>query len=751
MLNDLYVFLIVLMGWILPFQLSAFHEGVSHVKMELIEETETIQPATPFWVALHLELEKDWHVYWKNPGDAGVPLKIEWLLPNDFEAAPLQWPFPERFTTADMIGFGYHGTAIFLTQITPSAQLQPGSTIELQAKVNWLACSSLNCQPGSTTLHLPLVVSEESPRLNIDHAQIFREARQKIPQPHPRLKAIRQDDIIQLEMPQSMIESLSEIRGIDFFPEEQHLIDQSIVPRVDAIKEEKHHSLISLKGLSGMEVENQSLKGVLVVHKQQGMQQSVEAFDIDSSIENQGRQEILSFLPAPNRLSSVGGVADSSVISDSHASFAFEGGVGLALLFAFVGGMILNLMPCVLPVMSFKVMSFVKMAGQSRSLTFKHGLMFSLGVILSFWVLASVMLILRTYGQSVGWGFQLQEPLFVVILASVLFIFALSLFGLFEWGMFVASWAGQTEAESAQKSSGYGGSFFSGVLATAVATPCTGPFLGSAVGFAVTLPILQSLLIFTSLGFGMCFPYLLLAAFPSFLRFMPKPGMWMETFKQLMGFLLLATVLWLMWVFSSQTDAFSLICLLGGFLCFSIGAWIYGRGCAPFINRKKRLFAYACVALFAFMGVEAILFPRASWSIPESTSGGIQSSRDQWVGWEEFSPERVVKLREEGKPVLIDFTAKWCLICQVNHMAFNSGDVSEQLDAMGVVKMRADWTKNDPMITEALAQFGRNSVPLYVLYGTDAKKDPVILPQVLTPDIIVDHLNQAIPNDIALK
>ena len=197
--------------------------------------------------------------------------------------------------------------------------------------------------------------------------------------------------------------------------------------------------------------------------------------------------------------------------------------------------MILNFMPCVLPVMSFKVMSFVKMAGQSRSLTLKHGLMFSFGVILSFWLLASAMLMLRTYGQAVGWGFQLQEPLFVVILASLLFIFALSLFGVFEWGMFFASWAGQAQAETAQKSNGYTGSFLSGVLATAVATPCTGPFLGSAVGFAVTLPVFQSLLIFTSLGLGMCFPYLLLAAFPSFLRFMPKPGAWMETFKQLMG------------------------------------------------------------------------------------------------------------------------------------------------------------------------------------------------------------------------
>lgn len=422
----------------------------------------------------------------------------------------------------------------------------------------------------------------------------------------------------------------------------------------------------------------------------------------------------------------------------------------MALLFAFIGGMILNLMPCVLPVISFKVMSFVKMAGQSRSLTLKHGLMFSLGVILSFWMLASAMLMLRAYGQAVGWGFQLQEPLFVVILASLLFIFALSLFGVFEWGMFFASWAGQTQSDASQKSSGYIGSFLSGVLATAVATPCTGPFLGSAIGFAVTLPVFQSLLIFTSLGLGMCFPYLLLAAFPSYLRFMPKPGAWMETFKQLMGFLLLATVLWLLWVFSAQTDSFSLICLLAGLLCFSIGAWIYGRGCSPVVARKTRILTSLLVILFAFAGCKAILFPRAAW-YSQSSSSQAKSSGDHWEGWEDFSPERVAQLRREGKPILIDFTAKWCLICQANHLVLSSNEVKKQLDDSGIVKMKADWTKNDPVITQELSKFGRNSVPLYVLYGSAEQQEPLVLPQVLTPDVVVEHLNQAISEEIALK
>jgi thiol:disulfide interchange protein len=751
MLKTVRFLLLLIIGCVLPFQASAIIGGSSHVRVELFQEEETIQPNHPFWIALHLNLEDDWHVYWKNPGDAGIPLKIEWDLPEGFVVGPLQWPFPEKFAVDDMVGFGYKGEVILLSQVTPPAELDPHAKISMQAKVEWLVCSALTCQPGSATATLPLIVSSEPPHSRTEFTTLFKRARDKIPQTHVEVKTIRKHGLVQLEVPQESTDSQDEtIRDVYFFPEQQNVIDHSIEPTVAQSAEDGNRYLVNLKGSDEIGAKSKFLKGVLVLHTQKGSKESVQAYDIDSPIEEEGDRGVLSLLDSsgkyPSQSIGYGGSAASSA-----SSLAFEGGLGLALIFAFVGGMILNLMPCVLPVMSFKVLGFVKMAGQSRSLTLKHGLMFSLGVILSFWILASIMLLLRTYGQAVGWGFQLQEPLFVVILASILFIFALSLFGLFEWGMFFASWAGQAQAEKAQKSSGFTGSFFSGVLATAVATPCTGPFLGSAVGFAVTLPVFQSLMIFTSLGLGMCFPYLLLAAFPAYLRFMPKPGAWMETFKQLMGFLLLATVLWLLWVFSAQTDAFSLICLLAGFLCFTIGGWIYGRGCSPVVTRKKRVLAYAFVLLFIFMGGHAILFPRASW-YGQETMAHSKSSGNQWEGWEDFSPERLAQLRSEGKPVLIDFTAKWCLICQANHLVLSSDSVKEQLDNSGVVKLRADWTKSDPIITQELSKFGRNSVPLYVLYGPNEKQEPLILPQVLTADVVIDHLNTAIPSeDIALN
>ncbi len=748
MLNTARFFLVLMMTLILPFQASAITGGPSHVRVELFQEEETIEPNRSFWVALHFYLEDGWHVYWKNPGDAGIPLKVEWNLPAGFEAGPLQWPFPEKFTVADMVGFGYKGEVTLLTQVTPPAQLDPNAQISLQAQVKWLVCSALTCQPGSASATFPLTISFDKPKIRPEFATIFEQARAKIPQTHVEVKTIRKDGIVRLEVPQESSNSQDgTVQGVYFFPEQKDVIDHSIEPTVAKSTVDSNLYFVNLKGSDEIGAKSQTLKGVLVLHTQTGSKESFQAFDIDSPIEEDGDHNVLSLLDPSKFSPSIG----SGSVASSSSSLAFEGGLGVALIFAFVGGMILNLMPCVLPVMSFKVMSFVKMAGQSRALTLKHGLMFSFGVILSFWLLASVMLILRTYGQAVGWGFQLQEPLFVVILASILFVFALSLFGLFEWGMFFASWAGQTQVETAQKSSGYTGSFLSGVLATAVATPCTGPFLGSAVGFAVTLPVFQSLLIFTSLGLGMCFPYLLLAAFPSYLRFMPKPGAWMETFKQLMGFLLLATVLWLLWVFSAQTDAFSLICLLAGFLCFAIGGWIYGTGCSPVLSRKKRAFAYVFVLLFAFMGCQAILFPRASWYNQDTLSSHSKSG-SEWEGWEDFSPTRVAQLRREGKPILIDFTAKWCLICQANHLVLSSDSVQKQLNNAGVVKMKADWTKNDPVITQELSKFRRNSVPLYVLYGPNEQQEPLILPQVLTTDVVINHLNSAISSeDIALK
>ncbi|MBA3237345.1 MAG: thioredoxin family protein [Parachlamydiaceae bacterium] len=419
-----------------------------------------------------------------------------------------------------------------------------------------------------------------------------------------------------------------------------------------------------------------------------------------------------------------------------------EGGIFVAFVFAFLGGLLLNLMPCVLPVISFKILSFVKMAGQSRTSTFQHGLAFFFGVLASFWVLAGTMLLLQSYGHAVGWGFQLQEPLFVGVLSALLLLFALNFFDVFEFGTSVTSLAGEAQQSSKKKGNALLGSFCSGILATAIATPCSGPFLGSAIGFAMTLPPALVLLLFTVLGTGMALPYLLLSAFPSYLRFLPKPGPWMTTFKALIGFTMLATVLWLLWVFSAQTGDLSLFILLFSLLLLSFAAWIYGNYCMALNSKNSRrfgaIFAFACAAV-SFYGITLA----SMTGVIESKDIEIAAVTESQAGaWEPYSAERVEILRKKGTPVLIDFTAKWCLICQVNHIVLSKSEVSQKMQELNVVKMKADWTRNDPQITEALRSFGRNGVPLYVLTSRDPAGTPQILPQVLTSEIVLDSLNK---------
>lgn len=415
----------------------------------------------------------------------------------------------------------------------------------------------------------------------------------------------------------------------------------------------------------------------------------------------------------------------------------FQGGFGLALGLAFLGGLILNLMPCVLPVISFKILSFVKMSGQNRSLIFKHGLAFSAGVVISFWVLAGAILWLRSYGQVVGWGFQLQDPLFVAGLAAVIFLFSLSLFSLFEMGAGIASKAGSAQ----KKAEGLLSSFFSGVLATTIATPCTGPFLGTAVGFAVTLSTPLALLIFTSLGLGMASPYLLIGAFPSLIRFLPRPGNWMVTFKEILGFVMLATVLWLVWVFVAQTDGMALYYLLAGFFFLSIGGWIYGKWGSPVNKRITRSLSMCIAMMFLVMGSYTIYHASRNVSVSEINEGSEVAMADvheETATWLRFSPDRLQSLLDAGIPVFVDFTAKWCLICQTNHYSLTTDEVDRTFTENGIVRMKADWTKNDPAITEELRKFGRNGVPLYVIYTPTG--EPKVLPQVLTADIVLDTI-----------
>ena len=697
------------------------NSATNPVKASLIAEDSNFLPGQPFWVAIHLKMDDHWHVYWKNPGDSGIPVSVEWKLPAGFKADSLEWPYPKRMGADSLVGFGYENEVYFLTRIVPPNDVNTSGNIPLKASIKYLVCSDSACLPGENEVQMEIPLTKGKPETNASVTALFAKAREDLPKTTENFQAQRVNNLIELsiESPKSLN---TKILSADFFPEKGQSIDYHVNAVVSDVDSHGSYS-IALKENDDLTPTN-LLKGVLVLTTSFENQTSTKALDVNIPIFDRtgGDQLLVANVPLNSSIN----VALPPLESD------FEGGLGMALIFAFIGGMILNLMPCVLPVVSFKVLSFVKLAGQSRKLTFQHGAAFSTGVMISFWTLAAVLLILQAYGHAVGWGFQLQEPIFVAILAAILLIFSLSMFGVFEMGVKVGSLAGQMEHEG--KKEGLGSSFFSGILATVIATPCTGPFLGTAVGFAMTLPYYLSLLIFTSLGAGMAFPYLILSAYPKLMRFLPKPGLWMETFKQLMGFLMLASVLWLIWVFGAQTSSVGIMILLSAFFIMSIACWIYGRWATPMHSRKSRWISITVASLLLLGGFYAVTFA-SSDATPEEK----EQIASMDVAWEEFSPERVAELRAKGIPVFIDFTAKWCLICQANHMILTKSDVHTKFNELGVVRMKADWTKKDAVITEELRKFGRNSVPLYVFYNGEEDK-PVILPQVLTPGVVLDHL-----------
>lgn len=674
----------------------------SPIHFDLKTESTEVKEDTPIWVALDVEIEEGWHLYWKNPGESGIAPQLNWTLPDGFKVQAVEWPVPQKFTFGGVETFGYEKKTILLAQILPPPTLATHDPIKIAVELQYVVCNDETCQPGSSTSDKTLNVTDLSPVPTPALASYFEGARSKIPAPSRHVKTVRKA---------KMLESIVEAEGIDSKGAEKSEFFPNAPTTTQFSVKEGEPGSVALH--IHEDTFHEALKGVLVING--------KGYEIH--IPSPEATEIADVEVSPKELISI---PPSDAIDSTL----------LAIVLAFAGGLILNLMPCVLPVVSLKVLSFVKLAGSGRFTVLKQGLSFAAGVIISFWALAGTLLILKSYGENVGWGFQLQDPFFVALFAVVMLIMALSLFGVFELGASMASWAGQKEANSRKKTSTVA-SFFSGVLATAVAAPCTGPFMGSAIGYAFTRPGYETMIIFTALGLGMAAPYILLSAFPKLTRYIPKPGAWMETLKQLMGFLMLVSVLWLTWVFMSQTGSQAVMTLLASYLLIAFASWVYGKWGSPARARKIRTASYL-VVLFALVGT----FKIVSFASDLQAEPVKAESSSEVYDWEPFSPERVKALREQGVPVFIDFTAKWCLICQTNHLVLVSSEVEDKMSEMGVVRMKADWTRNDPVITEELKKFGRSGVPLYVLYGKDPDDQPEILPQVLTADTIKSALNR---------
>lgn len=671
------------------------------VEAELVADVAAISPGQEFQVALRLKMDPHWHVYWINPGDIGFRPEVQWDLPEGFEVGEFEFPIPERIPTPPLMSYGYEGELFLVAKAKAPETLTEGQTVRLNAAASWLVCEEA-CIPGEANLALDLPVTAVGETLApAKYASQIAETRSELP-----VEAIG-GTIAYESLGDTLVVILQwdGLRGAElsdpyFFIEQESVSDSAKPQSFDLVGDVLR---IAVPKSEYFEQPEGGYSGLLY---------SESGFSAADGV-NAVRFHVAGDLAAI-------GVPQPSGVGAA----AFDIGFLEALLYAFLGGMILNLMPCVFPVLSIKVLGFVQQSGEDKRKVLMHGVTFTLGVLASFWVLAGTLIALRTAGESLGWGFQLQQPEFVVVMLVVMFLFGLSMAGVFEMGTSAISLQGKV------KGNGLGGSFFSGVIATAVATPCTGPFMGQALGYALTLSAFQSLTIFTFLALGMATPYLVLSANPALINKLPRPGAWMETFKQVMAFPMFATCIWLIWLLGAHMGNDGLPFVLGGLLIVAIGAWIYGRWSSPIRKKTTQRFA-SVLALVTVLGGIWMMMPRE------------QAEGEDEIAWQTYSPELVAELSESGKPVFIDFTADWCLTCKANELRlFGSDDVLARIQDMDVQLVKADWTKRDSAITEALAKYGRSSVPLYLLYDGKAGTEPKVLPQVLSPDTFLKSLDE---------
>ena len=734
---------LVVSGWVMGGALQARAVRNGAVQVELVARQAAVQPGQPFWVALRVEHDAPWHTYWLNAG-TGYPTSLAWALPEGFSAGPIVWPAPHtvKDTAGNVTGNGYEGTVHLFVQITPPATLAVGSTVQLRAAADWLMCAE-SCMPGDAKVALTLPVAADPGAENAAVAKAFADLPRD---PAPWGVSARRDGakvFLTITAPQGAA-AAHVPEGLHFF-EEQALIDYAAPQTVTA---GKGTWSLELATVADAPADAAHLKGLLVAKNGWTAGEGYAALAVDvplAAAKAAGATAGASFgategsAPAPGGSSAAGAGATASAGATDGAA-ASAGLLGTVLL-AFLGGVVLNLMPCVFPVLGIKVLGFVNQAGSDRGKIVLHGLVFTAGVLASFWALAGALLALRAGGEQLGWGFQLQSPAFVYGMAVFMLVFALNLSGLFEVGL-SATGAGA----GLQSQEGLGGSFFTGMLATLVATPCSAPFLAPALGAALALSAVESLVVFTAIAVGLSAPYLLLSLFPSAVKLLPRPGAWMETFKQLMAFPLYATVGWLVWVLAAQTagDDYGLLMILFAFVLVAMAAWAYGRfGQAHGKPSRQRWGTAAALALLV-AGV-ALGWPQPPPAVGSSSTGagGASGKGAYAVAWQPWSPEAVAAAQAAGRTIYVDFTARWCATCQTNKAAvFSSSEVLAELARRDVLLLKADWTNKDPRITQELAKFQRSAVPFNLLYHP-GQAAPRVLPELLTPGIVLDALRSA--------
>lgn len=670
-------------------QIPTFGDGrpgpakAPHLMVEVISSELAVAPGEDINAGIYFKLDPGWHVYWVNAGDSGEPPSIRWTLPAGITADALRFPAPKRLPLGPLMDFGYEGEVLFPVTLHTPRTLRPGKGLQLPARVDWLVCREV-CIPGRANLMLAVgTVAGHSITNQANLPFFLRLAIVPPVLPAAYRLRVREDQngfIITLRTGKSL-------PSMEFYPFDTDQIANAAPQLSESLI---NGVRVSVKKADALKAMPSHLHGLLKLP-------DGSAYEINAPVTAAVAQPTL----RPTRMTAIAAV-------------------GLA----FVGGIILNLMPCVFPVLFLKGLALVRSSSEERHKLRMHGMVYTLGILVSFWAIVAVLLALRASGSQFGWGFQLQSPIFIAVLASFLFFFALSLAGMFDMGLTLTS-----TGDSLAQKGGYTGSFFTGVLATIVATPCTAPLMGAAIGFALAQPSAVTFLVFTALALGLALPYLALSFQPAWVRILPKPGAWMDVLKQFTAIPLFATAIWLVWVYgrlfsgganasSAGVDAVGKLLL--GFLVLAVAGWVLGRW------PGKRL-AAVVAALIVALGLFIPLAPR-------------QTSA---VAWQAYSPEKLAQLRAEGKPVFVDFTAAWCLSCQVNErLVLNSAEVKQRFLDKKVQLLRADWTQYDPGITRELAQLGRSGVPTYVVYAPGGTAPPDVLPEVLSKGIVLKALDE---------
>jgi len=722
--------LVVLFFFVPGFPLLATSSvDAPHIHVELLIPRDKLYVEKPLNDAgIYFKLERGWHIYWKNAGDAGDPPHVSWNLPAGITSGALEFPAPHRLKLSSLVDYGYEDEVLLPLKIRVDKSAKAGPAV-LHAKVDWLVCEN-SCIPGSAELEIARDVDAGShPSQNLSDP-LFKRFLKLVPRALPASgKPVFQltKNTIRLT-----VETGQQEKSATFFPADPDIIDnpapQKFTPTANGL-------LLDLKKDVAFSATLTRLRGVLELSGGRAFELTALPASAVSAVLPAAPPVSVSptRLPAPSPTPAPPGARSSNALPFSWVALLRAFGL------AFLGGVLLNLMPCVFPVLFLKGLALINSGQQERRTLRLQGLVYSAGILLSFWGLVAVLLGVRAAGATLGWGFQFQSPVFLALMAGLLFFLGLSLAGQFEIGLTLTSAGGSLAGKQ-----GYAGSFFTGVLAVVVATPCTAPLMGAAIGYALAQPAAVVFAVFTALALGLAAPYLALTLQPTWTRILPRPGAWMEVLRQACSIPIFATVIWLAWVLARAYGANVLTALLAGFLLLAIAGWFLGRWPA---RRGAALLAALLVGAVVVLAV----FSQRWAEIPGDIIGTDRSANSfsaVSTGWQPWSDEAVRRSLAQGKPVFVDFTASWCLSCQVNERAaLQQPQVQQAFHSTNVVLLRADWTRHDEAITRALTALGRSGVPAYVLY-IPGQSEPRLLPEVLTPGIVIGALN-SLPNTIA--